>query len=149
MKIVGLFLLCCALAHGAVCPTAQTKDEATLVQIERTWVQIVEQHDTVALSCILADEFEEADSKGALITRASMLASAAKQGGGAHSELSDMHARIYGDFAYVRGLAVTRTDGGKPPVEGRFTDIFIYRDGRWQCIAGHESHFPESHLSRE
>jgi hypothetical protein len=50
---------------------------------------------------------------------------------------------VYGDFAYVRGLGVTSRDDGKPPKKNRFTDIFIYRDGRWQCVAGHESHFPE------
>jgi len=21
----------------------------------------------------------------------------------------------------------------------RFTDIYVYREGRWQCVAGHES----------
>jgi len=72
-----------------------------------------------------------------------MLASAANRGS-VHYELLDMHTHVYGDFAYVRGLAVNRSDDGKPSVKSRFTDIFIYRDGRWQCVAGHESHFPQT-----
>jgi hypothetical protein len=96
------------------------------------------------LGCILADEFEEADFAGSLIDRSAMLASSANQGKVPPAvELSDLHAHVYGDFAYVRGLAVIRSDDGKLPVKNRFTDIFIYRDGRWQCVAGHESHFPE------
>jgi ketosteroid isomerase-like protein len=144
MKSVFLLLLLCSLAHGAVCPTSQLKNQAALVQIEQVWLRAVEQHDMAALGCILADEFEEADSAGSLIDRPAMLGSATNRGN-VHPavELSDLHAHVYGDFAYARGLAVIRSDDGKPPVKSRFTDIFIYRDGRWQCVAGHESHFPE------
>jgi ketosteroid isomerase-like protein len=128
--------------HGATCPTDQKKDEATLVQLEHTWVQVVEQHDSAALRCILAAEFEEADFDGSLITRAAMLESATKPSN-VRCELPELHARLYGDFAYVRGVGVCRSDNGRPPLKNRFTDIFVYRGGRWQCIAGHDSHFPE------
>jgi hypothetical protein len=50
---------------------------------------------------------------------------------------------VYGNFGYVRGLGGIRSDDGKFHAKNRFTDIFVYRDGRWQCVAGHESHFPE------
>ena len=144
MKSVFPLLLLCSLAHGAGCPTGQLKDPAALVQIEHVWQRAVEQHDMAALGCILADEFEEADFAGSLIDRSSMLASSANQGKVLPAvEFSDLHAHVYDDFAYVRGLAVITRDNGNPPVKSRFTDIFIYRDGRWQCVAGHESHFPE------
>jgi hypothetical protein len=142
VKIALPLLLFCSWAHGAVCPTGQPKDQATLVRIEHVWLRAVEQHDVAALGCILADEFEEADFAGSLIDRSSMLASAAKPSRG-HTELLDLHARMYGDFAYVRGLGVTKSDDEKVLGKNRFTDIFVYRDGRWQCVAGHESHFPE------
>jgi ketosteroid isomerase-like protein len=144
MKNIFPLLLLCSLAHGAVCPMGQRKDQAALVQIEHVWLRAVEQHDVAALGCILADEFEEAAFDGSLISRSSMLASAANPSN-VHSELSDLHAHMYGDFGYVRGLGVNRSDDEKPAVKNRFTDIFIYRDGRWQCVAGHESHFPEEH----
>lgn len=141
MKIVLPLLLLCSAAYGAPCPTGQMKDQAALVQIEHAWVRAAEQQDTVALGCILADEFEEADFQGSLIDRRAMLASAANRGN-VHYQLLDLHAHVYGDFAYARGLGVSRSDDGKPAVKSRFTDIFVYRDGRWQCVAGHESHFP-------
>jgi hypothetical protein len=142
MKSVFPLLLFCSLAHGAVCPTGQLKNQAALVQIEHVWLQAAEQHDMASLGCILADEFEEAEFDGSLIDRSAMLASAANPSN-VHSELSDLHAHVYGDFGYVRGLGVTRSNDRKPAVKNRFTDIFVYRDGRWQCVAGHESHFPE------
>jgi ketosteroid isomerase-like protein len=146
MRSVFPLLLLCSLAHGAACPTGQLKDQAALVQIEHLWLQAVEQLDMAALGCILADEFEEADFAGALIDRPAMLATAENPGKG-HPvvEFSDLHAEVYGDFAFARGLAVIRSADGKPQVRSRFTDIFVYRDGRWQCVAGHESHFPEEH----
>jgi ketosteroid isomerase-like protein len=141
VKIALPLLLLCPLAHGAVCPTGQLKDQATLVRVEHLWLQAAEQHDVAALGCILADEFEEADFAGSLIDRSAMLASAANPGSG-HTELLDLHAYVYGDFAYVRGVGVTKGDDKKVLTKNRFTDIFVYRDGRWQCVAGHESHFP-------
>jgi ketosteroid isomerase-like protein len=118
------------------------KDEATLVQIEHTWVRAVEQHDMAALGCILADEFEEADFTGSLVDRSAMLSSSAERGD-VRYELSELHAHLYGEVAYVRGLGV-RSDNGRPTMKSRFTDIFVFREGRWQCVAGHESHFPKA-----
>jgi ketosteroid isomerase-like protein len=143
MRIIFVLLLLCSFARGAACPTGQMKDEAALVQIEQVWLKAGEQHDIGALGCILADEFEEADFNGSLIDRATMLASATKPGNSnGHFELSELHAHIYGDTAYVRGIGAG-SDNGRATIKNRFTDIFVYRDGRWQCVAGHESRFPE------
>ena len=142
MKIVIPLLASCGLVYGAGCPTGQAKDEATLVQLEHAWLQAGEQHDIAALECILAAEFEEADAAGALIDKSAMLASAAKPSNG-HFELADLHAHVSGDFAYVRGKGV-KVDNGVRTDQTRFTDIFIYREGRWQCVAGHESRFSEA-----
>ena len=142
MKIVFFLLLLCSAAFGGTCPTGQLKDEATLVQVEQTWVRAVEQPDPAALACILADEFEEADFDGSLINRSTMLASATKPSNG-HSELVDLHVHVYGDVAYVRGIGVN-SKNGRPAGKTRFTDIFVYRDARWQCVAGHDSRFPEA-----
>jgi ketosteroid isomerase-like protein len=137
-----LSLLLCSLAQGAICPTGQAKDEAALVQVEHEWLRAVEHQDIAALGCILAEEFEEADFAGSLADRRAMLASSAKPSS-EHYELADLHAHVYGEFGYVRGKGV-RNDNGVLTAKSRFTDIFVYREGRWQCIAGHESHFPEA-----
>jgi Domain of unknown function (DUF4440) len=143
-KLALLLLLLCSLslAHGQACPTRQRKGPATLAQIEQVWLRAVEQHDKVSLGCILADEFEEASFDGSLIDRSAMLATATNPGT-AHFELSDLHAHVHGNSAYVRGVGGTRSEDGTFHAKNRFTDIFVYRNGRWQCVAGHESHFPE------
>ena len=139
MKQTLLMLLLVSLAHAAPCPTGQTRHAATLVQIEQRWVKAVEQHNPTELGCILANDFEEARFNGQLSDRSEMLASAAEQ---VQYELSELHAHVYGDFGYIRGIGVARRNGGAEIAKTRFTDIFVYRDGRWQCVAGHESLFP-------
>jgi hypothetical protein len=50
-----------------------------------------------------------------------------------------MHAQVHGDFGYIRGLATAVDAQGKVLMRVRFTDIYVYRDGRWQAVAAHES----------
>jgi hypothetical protein len=112
-----------------------------LVEIENTWLGAVKQNDTATPVGILAEEFEAADSAGSLISRSEILASAENRGD-VYYQLSEMHAHVDGDFAYVRGLGAA-SERGQPRVKLRSTDIFPYRAGRWQCT-GHASHFPNS-----
>jgi hypothetical protein len=53
-----------------------------------------------------------------------------------------MSAHVHGDFGYIRGLATARDLQGLIKMKVRFTDIYVYREGRWQCVAGHESLVP-------
>ena len=137
MKYVVWILLLSPTAFAAACPSGQAKDEATLAGIENTWAHALDQRDANTLGCILADEFEDADVDGKLNDRHATLAKAGTSHA-VHHELSDLHAHIHGDFAYIRGVADAIDPQGKG-VKVRFTDIYVYREGRWQCVAGHES----------
>ena len=144
MKYALWLLLLCPLAYAGPCPTGQAKDEATLIQIEQTWAAALEKQDVSALMCILADEFEDAGPNGNLNGRAETLARADHHPG-QHHELSELHARIYGDYAYIRGVArAVSTTPGAPLDKVRFTDVYVYREGRWQCVAAQESRFPRA-----
>lgn len=133
--------LLCPLAHGLSCPS-QAKDEAALVQAEQSWARALQQQDDSTLACILANEFEDADPMGALSDRQTVLLRTRTKPGSPH-ELSDLHAHVYGDFGYIRGVAVALGANGQPRMKIRFTDVYLYRDGRWQCVAAHESSFPQ------
>ena len=138
MKSILLVLVLCSAAYAAPCPTGQAKDESALVQIEQTWARALEQREVATLACILAQEFEDADPDGNLTDRATTLAKAAGHPP-VHHDLSELHAHVQGDSGYIRGLASAVDAQGKVLFKVRFTDIYAYRDGRWQCVAGHES----------
>jgi len=143
MKIaLGLWLVIfCPLAYAAPCPAGQARGENALIQIEHTWASALERRDKDALSCILAPEFQDADPEGNIIDRAATLAKAAAHMP-VHHELHEMKAHVHGDFGYIRGLATAVDTQGKVVARVRFTDIYVYRDRRWQAVAAHESMLP-------
>jgi hypothetical protein len=139
VKHVWVWLLMLGpMAYAAPCPAGQAKDGNALVQNERTWAKALEQRDSEALSCLLAAEFEDAGPDGTLQDRDTTLAKAGKHQP-VHHELTEMHAQVHGDFGYIRGLATAVDAQGKVLMRVRFTDIYVYRDGRWQAVAAHES----------
>ena len=143
MKYVLWIVLLCPLAGASPCPTGEAKDGNALVQIEQNWAQALERHDPATLGCILADEFEDAGPDGGLTNRTTTLTKAAGHAP-VHHQLSELQPHVNGDFGYIRGLATAVNAQGKVVARVRFTDVYVYRDGRWQCVAGHESMLPES-----
>jgi hypothetical protein len=125
-------------AWAASCPRGQAREEKALLQLEEKWAKALDQHDSQVIACVLADEFQDADVNGAVHDRAQMLVRAAQPRRGAN-RVEDMHARIYGHAGFVRGLNRVVDSSGKTVARVRFTDIFVYRDTRWQAVAGQET----------
>jgi ketosteroid isomerase-like protein len=114
-----------------------------LLQLERTWAKALEVNDGDVVGCILADEFADADVHGDLHNRGETLAHAAQRKS-SHNDLSEMEPHVQGDFAYVRGLNTVTDRQGKIMAKVRFTDVFVYRDGRWVAVAGQETLLSQS-----
>jgi ketosteroid isomerase-like protein len=141
MKYVFWLWMLSSVAYAAPCPAGQAKDGDALIQAEMNWAQSLEKSDTIALGCILAKEFEDAGPDGKLTDRETTLAKAAEHRA-VHHQLTELHAHVQGDFGYIRGLAAAIDPQGKVVARVRFTDVYEYREGRWQCVAGHESMLP-------
>jgi hypothetical protein len=141
-KFFGLSLLIfCRLTWAAPCPAGQNKDGGALVHIEQTWASALEKNDAATLGCLLAEEFQDVDPQGNISDRVTTLAKAADHRP-THNELTELTPRVYGDFGYIRGLATATDAQGKIVAKVRFTDVYIYRDRRWQAVAGQESMLP-------
>jgi ketosteroid isomerase-like protein len=52
-----------------------------------------------------------------------------------------MKAIVFGDRAIVNGLTTEKsiTAGKDTSGQYRWTDVFVKRDGRWQCVTGYAS----------
>jgi ketosteroid isomerase-like protein len=132
-------LLALALsAFAADCPKNQPKTEAALIQLEQNWAAALSRKDADTVACMLAHEFEDADVDGSLHTRRETIEHIPHKKPGTN-QLSEMRAHVEGDFGFTRGLATLLDTSGKVVARVRFTDIFTYRDGRWQALAGQES----------
>ena len=125
-------------AFAADCPKNQPKTEAALIALEQNWAAALSRKDANTVACMLADEFEDADVDGSLHTRSQTLEHIPNKKPGVN-HLSELRAHVDGNFGFTRGLATLVDGSGKVVARVRFTDVFTYRDGRWQALAGQES----------
>lgn len=128
-------LLLVGLAGAA---TAQSKAEQELIQIEKDWCTASLKRDAALLTRILADDYLGVTSAGTTETKAAALASLKDMSTTLDVCVdSDFKVRIYGESALVTALANrSGTEKGVAYKDRKsiYTDTFIRRDGRWQCV---------------
>lgn len=122
--------------------SAESADKSLILALEGAWNQAELHHDANAAAAILADTFISIDHHGTLLNKSRYLADLKDQS--FHPEEisnSDTSVYLYGDVAIVTSAYRTKgTDGGKPfSHHGRFTDTWIKKNGKWQCVADQET----------
>lgn len=137
-------------------PPGSERTAAAVMQIEREWLAALNRHDEPTLGRILGQEFIDSDFQGDVITRARYLGYFAHpvspQEPRVQQSFRDTKVRFLagGDVAIVTGVVMTRIDAPVKPGRSltsspirysRFTDVFVWRDGRWQAVTGQETHF--------
>ena len=146
VKILLLLAFPLALALSAFaadCPKNQPKTEAALIALEQNWAAALSRKDVDAVACMVADEFEDADVDGSLHIRSQTLEHIPQRKPGVN-HLSELRAHVEGNSGFTRGLATLVDASGKVVARVRFTDVFTYRNGRWQALAGQESLLSEA-----
>ncbi len=141
VKILTVLAVLLALGLSALaadCPKNQPKTEAALIELEQNWAAALSRKDADTVACMVAEEFEDADVDGSLHTRRQMLEHIPQRKPGTN-HLSEMRAHVEGSSGFTRGLGTLVDASGKVVARVRFTDVFTYRDGRWQALAGHET----------
>src|SRR5215813_851569 len=133
-----LSLMFCLAAYAADCPKNQPKTKEALLEAEQRWADALSRRDADTVGCILAAEFQEVDVDGSLLTRADNLTKIPNRKPGVN-HLSEMTSGLGTGMGYTRGLAELVDAEGKIKARVRFTDVFVYRDGRWQAILGQET----------
>ena len=113
-----------------------------LLRVEEEWNRAFERHDPAALERIIADDYL-AYGPDTLTKR--QVIEEAKDTSVKIDDWSndDMRVRVFGgssDVAVVTGRSTQKGKSrtGKPyNTQVRFTEVWVNREGRWQCIAGH------------
>jgi len=87
-----------------------------------------ERHLAADFRCILTD--------GNVLDRAAFLADAAQPVAMHAFQAEDVTVQVEGHVAIVQARTVyERADGSRG--QGRYTDVWVGRDGRWQVVAAH------------
>jgi hypothetical protein len=119
-----------------------TKDQSSpenskqeLIELENHWLQV--ENDPAALESILAEDFLHVVPIG-IITKSEQLSFMRQHPstGQSSRHFEDLHVRAYGNIGIVNGVVVATTSQGTQRT--LFTDVFAYRDGRWQAVNAQE-----------
>jgi len=113
-------------------------DQQILIQLEQDWASAFRRKDIRFIETVLADEFVATYSDGSRGDRAKELALAADFNLQIDSStLDEFIVKIYGDTAVVwmSQHLVGPSKGSQLRVTFHYVDVFVMRDGRWQCVA--------------
>jgi dipeptidyl aminopeptidase/acylaminoacyl peptidase/ketosteroid isomerase-like protein len=120
-------------------PARAVTAEEELKRLERAWADAEVKGDAKYPEELLADDYTFTGPDGAGVDKKGYLA--ARRAGEVQFKsvkFGEMKVRLYGDSAVVTGQATVKGRENGKDLSGayRFTDVFVKRDGRWQCVAG-------------
>ena len=149
MKLILIGLLILASLSAASSQTAklseaeQTKND--LIQLERDIGKANIASDYFFFDRVEAEEFIFTDAGGGVTTKKQDL-EGLKQPAVPDVKLvaydvDEMNVRLYDKTAVVTGRVTTKrmVKGAEVVSKSRFTDVFVWRQERWQLVAGHSS----------
>jgi ketosteroid isomerase-like protein len=136
--LVALLAAVCVATVSGGQTGAVKSDQQILIQLERDWDAAFRRRDVAFIAGILAEEFVATYGDGTRGDRDEELSRAANFDQQIDSStLDEFIVKIYGDTAVVwMSQHLVGPSKGKPlAVTFRYVDVFVFRDGRWQCVA--------------
>lgn len=116
------------------------RDEKEVRRVEAELCNAFEKGDTKTLRRDLDRRFTQVTSHGEVTDVEQNLAEVAKRDP-YYDEFRnhDQTVRLYGDAAIVIGITTTKgkTGGESFDMDFKYTDTYIFRDGRWLLVASH------------
>jgi hypothetical protein len=131
--------------RGKEPPTAETPIERTLFALEEHWTRALVRRDSATFDRLLAPRFVYTENDQ-VMTRAELIRAVVAGSDTVESAGNeDMRAYVHGNTAIVTGWLITRGRGANGSFNRRYryTDTWLYRDGRWRVIAAQDYLAPE------
>jgi len=109
---------------------------AALKDLNRNYMRSVDESDVAWFDANLATDFFNTNPDGSFIDRKAFLAQIARGSSVSNIREHDVVIRILGEFAIIHArTSYQKSDGTQGA--GRYTDDWLFRDGRWQCVSAH------------
>lgn len=125
------------LALTISCQTKRTDVRQELLKVETDFAKAVMSNDADAIGKFLGDDWEIIDPDGNIIDKPRFLR-VIRSGTLTHElmESEGMNVRSYGSGVIVTALTRTKGKfaGQEFTTQERATDVFVKRNGRWQCV---------------
>jgi hypothetical protein len=110
--------------------------------MEHLWNEAQVNRDSRALDAMIGTEFVNTEYDGEVSDKNKFLADIKDPHFDINSlTIQDLKVSMYADSAVVVGTYRTKGSYQNKPYEhlGRFTDTWVFTEGRWQCVASHTS----------
>jgi ketosteroid isomerase-like protein len=137
LKFLAALLIVPAVAAAQQSAPVRS-DQDILIQLEHDWDAAFHRHDAAFIDRILADEFIVTYDNGVRADRNLELELAKSLNENIESSTMDEFiVKEFGNTAVVWFTLhlVGPVNGERVQNDYRFTDVFVLRDGRWQCVS--------------
>ena len=111
-------------------------DLALLAELNADYVASVQKGDVARFQDLLAEDFRCSNPDGSIVDKKGFLAQTARPVTIRGLEPHQVEIRLFGDVAIIHAQTQYRTSHGEPR-HGRYTDIWVKRDGTWKAVAAH------------
>ncbi len=141
-RLCGVLAVVWASTLSASAQPPVESDQQVLLKLEQRWNEAFYTKDIEFLESILAEDFVVTYDDGSRGDKAKELALAAEFNQNVESALQDEFTiRVYRDTAVVRFTLhlVGIKQGQRAELTLRYTDVWVMRDGRWQCVSSHST----------
>jgi hypothetical protein len=131
-------LLLLALAASASAGQRVESDQQVLIKLERAWNEGFYHKDVAFIESILADEFVATYEDGSRGDKAKELALTKAFDQQVESAFQDdFTVKVFGNTAIVWFTLklVGIKQGQKAELNLSYTDVWVMRDGKWQCVS--------------
>ena len=145
-KDLLLLMLLTTIPHIAAAQLSarQKSDERELFRLENEWAHAVVKRDAAILHRMTAPRWVYSDETGVLEREAGIKSFTTGTDTVRDASNKRMRALIYDNSAVVIGILVMKGSGASGAFNNRYryTDSWVKRDGRWQCIASQDYLIP-------
>ena len=121
---------------------AGESDNDALIRLEKGWNEALYRKDIAFIAGVLADDFIATYEDGSRGDKATELKFTSDFNQQVESAVQDgFIVRVYGDTAVVWFTLhlVGIKQGQRSGLTLRYTDVWVKRDGRWQCVSAHST----------
>ena len=120
-------------------PTVKKSAQAALRELENKWAAATAAHDIAAVQALLAGDYVGVTAAGNPVNKAGLLAELRKDKNTYESVVnSKLDVRVHGTTAIIVGTTKQKgkdAAGKAFSFTYRWTDTWMERDGKWQCVA--------------
>jgi ketosteroid isomerase-like protein len=116
--------------------TATRSDLDALTALNRDYIHSVQHGDVQRFDEILAEDFLCSNPDGSLVDKNQFLAQTARPVTISDLSVHEVRVRILGDIAIIHARTSYTTADGEQR-NGRYTDVWARRDGKWLVVSAH------------